>query len=184
MKPATTRAGSPGSCPRTSTPTRRLARRCSARPSRTATCPTACSPSPVRWSPRCAAALHGPGPAPADRGAAPIDHGTGRLIMGLAADPSACRAAHLMINFEVAAGGQGRDRTADLPLFRRTLVPTELPGPSARGAGGPDGTCTRDLRLDRAASTPTAPQDPTRLNDRLCPQRDSNPCYRLERAAS
>jgi integrase len=24
-------------------------------------------------------------------------------------------------------GGQGRDRTADLPLFRRTLVPTELP---------------------------------------------------------
>jgi hypothetical protein len=25
--------------------------------------------------------------------------------------------------------GQGRGRTADLPLFRRTLVPTELPGP-------------------------------------------------------
>src|SRR5262245_21130003 len=24
--------------------------------------------------------------------------------------------------------GQGRGRTADLPLFRRTLVPTELPG--------------------------------------------------------
>ena len=24
--------------------------------------------------------------------------------------------------------GQGRDRTGDLPLFRRTLVPTELPG--------------------------------------------------------
>ena len=24
-------------------------------------------------------------------------------------------------------GGQGRGRTADLPLFRRTLVPTELP---------------------------------------------------------
>src|SRR5260221_10286356 len=23
--------------------------------------------------------------------------------------------------------GQGRDRTADLPLFRRTLIPTELP---------------------------------------------------------
>src|SRR6185312_8977279 len=28
-------------------------------------------------------------------------------------------------------GGQGRDRTGDLPLFRRTLVPTELPGQSA-----------------------------------------------------
>jgi hypothetical protein len=28
--------------------------------------------------------------------------------------------------------GQGRGRTADLPLFRRTLVPTELPD-RARG---------------------------------------------------
>ena len=27
-----------------------------------------------------------------------------------------------------SSGGQGRDRTGDLPLFRRTLVPTELPG--------------------------------------------------------
>lgn len=27
------------------------------------------------------------------------------------------------------AGGQGQGRTADLPLFRRTLVPTELPDP-------------------------------------------------------
>ena len=33
-------------------------------------------------------------------------------------------------------GGQGRGRTADLPLFRRTLVPTELPdlGDVALGA--------------------------------------------------
>src|SRR6476646_4057903 len=29
---------------------------------------------------------------------------------------------------QVKNGGQGRDRTGDLPLFRRTLVPTELPG--------------------------------------------------------
>jgi integrase len=29
------------------------------------------------------------------------------------------------------SGGQGRDRTGDLPLFRRTLVPTELPGRKA-----------------------------------------------------
>src|ERR1700761_5541939 len=28
--------------------------------------------------------------------------------------------------------GQGRGRTADLPLFRRTLVPTELPDQDAR----------------------------------------------------
>jgi integrase len=35
-----------------------------------------------------------------------------------------------LINSSVCAaqsGGQGRGRTADLPLFRRTLVPTELP---------------------------------------------------------
>jgi len=56
--------------------------------------------------------------------------------------------------------GQGRGRTDDLPLFRRTLVPTELPGRAlARGEadegwaylGDPDGTRTRDLRRDRAA---------------------------------
>ena len=39
--------------------------------------------------------------------------------------------------------GQGQDRTVDLPLFRRTLVPTELPdlGDEAQGLnrGGPDG---------------------------------------------
>ncbi len=32
--------------------------------------------------------------------------------------------------------GQGRDRTGDLPLFRRTLVPTELPGHKTTGASG------------------------------------------------
>src|SRR5690606_32092080 len=54
-----------------------------------------------------------------------------------------------------ALGGQGRGRTADLPLFRRTLVPTELPGRWIRhradSLGDPDGTRTRDLRRDRAA---------------------------------
>ena len=44
----------------------------------------------------------------------------------------------------VCAGGQGRDRTADLPLFRRSLIPTELPGQTGprlcqepRHGGGP-----------------------------------------------
>ncbi len=51
--------------------------------------------------------------------------------------------------------GQGRGRTADLPIFSRTLVPTELPGRAGRTSGlmllsDPDGTRTRDLRLDRA----------------------------------
>src|SRR5690606_36170133 len=30
-------------------------------------------------------------------------------------------------SYLLGSGGQGRGRTADLPLFRRTLVPTELP---------------------------------------------------------
>ena len=35
------------------------------------------------------------------------------------------------MSMQVERGGQGRDRTGDLPLFRRTLVPTELPGRKA-----------------------------------------------------
>ena len=31
-------------------------------------------------------------------------------------------------------GGQGRGRTVDLPIFSRTLVPTELPGRAPKGA--------------------------------------------------
>ncbi len=43
-----------------------------------------------------------------------------------------CRVAHLSpLPAPANACGQGRDRTGDLPLFRRTLVPTELPGPTA-----------------------------------------------------
>ena len=37
-----------------------------------------------------------------------------------------------------SGGGQGRGRTADLPIFSRTLVPTELPGLAM--TCGPDGT--------------------------------------------
>ncbi len=40
--------------------------------------------------------------------------------------PSACT-----VSMQVKDCGQGRDRTADLPLFRRTLIPTELPGRKA-----------------------------------------------------
>lgn len=45
--------------------------------------------------------------------------------------------------------GQGRGRTADLALFRRTLLPAELPGQVTKS--DPDGTRTHDLRRDRAA---------------------------------
>jgi hypothetical protein len=52
--------------------------------------------------------------------------------------------------------GQGRNRTGDLSLFRRTLLPTELPGLVLvilmyHRLRDPDGTRTRDLRRDRAA---------------------------------
>src|SRR4029453_19506050 len=76
-------------------------------------------------------------------------------------------------------GGQGRGRTADLPIFSRTLVPTELPG--------------RDVSavltgLEPATSALTGRRALQLLHRTLlscvCPQRDSNPCYRLERAAS
>ena len=41
-----------------------------------------------------------------------------------------------------SARGQGRGRTADLPLFRRTLVPTELPARARRTIQEP-GQCSR-----------------------------------------
>src|SRR6478735_10263956 len=37
-------------------------------------------------------------------------------------------AGHTMVTCGFGGGGQGRGRTADLPIFSRTLVPTELPG--------------------------------------------------------
>jgi hypothetical protein len=53
-------------------------------------------------------------------------------------------------------GGQGRGRTADLPIFSRTLVPTELPGLAVKMVerarmSDPDRARTGDLRRDRAA---------------------------------
>jgi hypothetical protein len=48
------------------------------------------------------------------------------------ADPGClvCQSAFTLVSASLAgdgAGGQGQGRTADLPLFRRTLIPTELP---------------------------------------------------------
>jgi hypothetical protein len=97
-------------------------------------------------------------------------------------------------------GGQGRDRTGDLSLFRRTLVPTELPGPSAgptrslerapHGAtltglepatSAVTGRRANQLR-HRAMHRPTYRTAPASRTE--YPQRDSNPCYRRERAGS
>ncbi len=81
--------------------------------------------------------------------------------------------------------GQGRGRTADLSLFRRALVPTELPAPA-----GDEHRAATLTGLEPATSAVTG----RRANQlryrallcccRACPQRGSNPCYRLERAAS
>src|SRR3954449_1309780 len=59
--------------------------------------------------------------------------GEPRVAHGSEPDASASRKRYEQLtSYRVDAlkgliGGQGRDRTADLPLFRRTLVPTELP---------------------------------------------------------
>ena len=39
-----------------------------------------------------------------------------------------------------SSGGWGRDRTVDLTIFSRTLVPTELPSRNERKSRDPDGT--------------------------------------------
>ena len=55
-------------------------------------------------------------------------------VRTLGQQETAGRACALTCGF---CGGQGRGRTADLPLFRRTLVPTELPGrTSSRASAG------------------------------------------------
>ena len=81
--------------------------------------------------------------------------------------------------------GQGRGRTADLPLFRRTLVPTELPAHRCWL------TAAVLTGLEPATSALTGRRALQLLHRTLrysiyrsYPQRDSNPCYRLERAAS
>ena len=89
-------------------------------------------------------------------------------------------------------GGQGRDRTGDLPLFRRTLIPTELPGPTAPLCLAAVATLTGLEPATSAVTGRRANQLRHRASLQFCsafprsgyPLRDSNPRYRLERAAS
>ena len=84
--------------------------------------------------------------------------------------------------------GQGRDRTGDPPLFRRLLVPTELPGltktsliqatqtglePATSAVTGRRANQLRYWAKARTLSIPKA-----------YPRRDSNPRLRRERAMS
>src|SRR5690606_21182540 len=98
-------------------------------------------------------------------------------------------------------GGQGRDRTGDLPLFRRTLVPTELPGRTAPEPNADRNSGATLTGLEPATSAVTgrranqlrhraihihfSHQDTAHFDEiEAYPLRDSNPRYRLERAAS
>jgi hypothetical protein len=85
-------------------------------------------------------------------------------------------------------GGEGRNRTADTAVFSRVLcrlsyLPDSASEPSpTRSPCAPDGLRSRDLLLDREVRTTGLLYG--RMFGCACPQRDSNPCYRLERAAS
>ena len=94
--------------------------------------------------------------------------------------------------------GQGQNRTADTAVFSRVLYQLSYLARADRPSA-PDGLRSRDLLLDREVRTtgllygrvclsPT-PKRRMVLMVRVvpivpCPQRDSNPCFRLERAAS
>ena len=91
--------------------------------------------------------------------------------------------------------GQGRGRTADLPIFSRTLVPTELPGRAGREATlAACGGLATPTGLEPATSAVTGRRANQLRYGALrsclhkailpCPQRDSNPRCRLERAES
>src|SRR6188508_3527705 len=95
-------------------------------------------------------------------------------------------------------GGQGRDRTGDLPLFRRTLVPTELPGRKAPALRPEYLAEMATLTGLEPATSAVTGRRANQLRHRALlscvyccaprfrvayPQRDSNPCYRRERAA-
>src|SRR5271165_3774921 len=85
------------------------------------------------------------------------------------------------------SGGRDRRRSGDLTLFRRALYQLSYPTPPRRTEVA-DLTgfepATSGLTGRRALQTaPQVPNQHTRWGVRH-PQRDSNPCYRLERAAS
>ena len=58
---------------------------------------------------------------------ASVDDGQNRLIIALDVCGEDSRGCFAVWDLGLS-GGQGRGRTADLPIFSRTLVPTELPG--------------------------------------------------------
>jgi hypothetical protein len=104
-----------------------------------------------------------------------------RRELSRAGDEHVARTALPLVRF----GGQGRGRTADLPLFRRTLIPTELPGRAPTPRTGDGATQTG---LEPATFAVTGRRANQLRHWALLvlsyPQRDSNPRCRLERAVS
>ena len=106
--------------------------------------------------------------------------------------------------------GLGRDRTGDLTIFSRSLVPTELPSQTRFQCHSPKKAYDTKTFATRTGLEPaTSAVTGRRANQlryralsetnkhkwllchlkavttfRACPQRDSNPCYRRERAMS
>ena len=85
-------------------------------------------------------------------------------------------------------GGQGRGRTADLPLFRRTLVPTELPGrtfPAARSEPGRRSAPVSrgDAKPYRTGSGPANRAQREALTAAGCVPAASTACRERDRAA-
>ena len=93
-----------------------------------------------------------------------------------------------------AKSDRGRDRTGDLPLFRRTLVPTELPGRKAIDSRRRTSPMMATLTGLEPATSAVTGRRANQLRHRAIQkvetvfpqysQRDSNPCCRRERAES
>ena len=85
------------------------------------------------------------------------------------------------------SGGRDRRRSGDLTLFRRALYQLSYPtSPRRTEVADLTGFEPATYGLTGRRALQTAPQVPNQhwRWGMLHPQRDSNPCYRLERAAS
>ncbi len=94
-----------------------------------------------------------------------------KMLHGLSHDPltatarNSKTAGHTPVT-AVSEGGQGRGRTADLPIFSRTLVPTELPGRAQQRRIAP-----ASAHYTQAPSAPNCSATSTRAQSPLTPTR-------------
>src|SRR5216683_2812341 len=74
-----------------------------------------------------------------------VTNGQLRLLRALSRSSNRKRLTWSQAHRLLVTGGQGRGRTADLPLFRRTLIPTELPDLTRARVGPEAERSRRDL---------------------------------------